>query len=40
MKNVIGGFCAGFGFCWGAMVAVGMAMVLARLTGQALGISL
>ena len=37
MKNVIGGFCVGFGFCWGVMIAVGLAAVLVKVTGPLMG---
>lgn len=39
MKNVVGGFCVGFGFCWGAMVAFGGAAVLVKASGLVLGIA-
>lgn len=37
MKNVVGGFCVGFGLCWGVMVAAGLAAVLFKASGFVLG---
>lgn len=37
MRNVIGGLCVGFGFCWGVMIAVGLAAVLINATGRLMG---